>query len=403
MQPEQRASANILRSVIMGTGIGIGLALIFFAGYFVRDRLMRPSGAETTSYALLHEVQGLLDRYYLRDQPDAVVREHAAIRGMLATLGDRYTFFIDPPVAASESNVLAGTYGGIGVQVSRAANGDFVLFPFTDSPALAAGIENGDLLIAVNGATIDRALSQDAVDQLLRGEVRDNNGVEVTIQKPAGERFTVFIPFGVINVPSVIWRVLSEDERIGYIQVVRFTARTPGELQGAIAELKAAGIRALVLDLRNNTGGLLQESIDVADEFLGEGLIVTQVEPNRETNYTADADGGWLDAPMVVLVNELTASGAELVAGALRDRDRAVLIGRKTFGKGTVQQIFQLADRSSLHVTSAEWFTPTRRPLDAAGLEPDIAVANASDGSDADLSAAIRYLAENSSLGNTTE
>jgi carboxyl-terminal processing protease len=377
----------------------VGLALIFFAGYFVRDRLANPQRSDTAGYALLHEVQALLDRHFLREQPDAVTREYAAIRGMLATLNDRYTFFIDPPVAASESNVLAGTYGGIGVQVSRAANGDFVLFPFDESPAEAAGIENGDILIAVNGTPVQRSLSQDAVDQLLRGEVRDNNGVEVSVDKASGARLTVYIPFGVINVPSVIWRVLSEDTRFGYIQIVRFTARTPSELQQAISELRGSGIISIVLDLRNNTGGLLQEAIDVADEFLRDGIIVTQVEPSRETNYTADAEGEWLDAPLVVLVNELTASGAELVAGALRDRDRAVLIGRKTFGKGTVQQIFQLADRSSLHVTSAEWFTPTRRPLDTAGLEPDISLATAADGRDVDLAAAIEYLAAQASSG----
>jgi carboxyl-terminal processing protease len=312
---------------------------------------------------------------------------------MLTSLEDPYTFFIDPPVAASESDVLAGTYGGIGVQIQRSESGDLVLFPFDESPALAAGIESGDILRAINGQPVDVTLSQDTIDQMLRGEVRDGNGVEVTVDKVESRvSYTAFVPFAVINVPSIVWRVLQEDQEIGYVQIMRFTSRTPEELTTAVEALRDSNIRALVLDLRGNTGGLLQESITVADEFIPSGVIVYERDNNGEEAHNANGGGVAVDMPLVVLVNDRTASGAELVAGAIQDLERGVLIGGTTYGKGTVQQIFPLSDGSSLHVTSSEWFTPNHQPLDQTGLQPDIAVEPDPNGLDVDLGEAIRQL-----------
>ena len=384
------------RSLLLGLVLGLGIALIFLAGFFFRD-LVQPLPAafasDAESYPLLDEMQSLLDQHYLRSQPDYTQRQYAAVRGVLGALGDRFTFFIDPPVAASEADVLSGTYGGIGVQIQRTEAGEIALFPFVDSPAAAQGIANGDILRAVNGTPLDPALSQDAIDQLLRGEVKEGSGVEITVTRAeGGADFSVFIPFAVINVPSVTWRVLTEDERIGYVQVLRFTARTPDELTTAFTDLRAANITALVLDLRNNTGGLLQESIQVADQFIDTGAIVYQRDRNGERTFEGTSGGGMIDLPMLVLVNNMTASGAELVAGALRDSGRAILIGQTTFGKGTVQQIFTLSDQSSMHITSAEWFTPSRQPLDAVGLTPDIPMIPDATGRDVELGEAIRRL-----------
>ncbi|MCK6577999.1 MAG: S41 family peptidase [Anaerolineae bacterium] len=391
----QQRFVSVSRSILLGVIIGLGLALVFFAGFFVRDifEADTPHGVslqESAPYRLLSEVQALLDRHYLRDQPVPSVREYGAIRGMLATLNDRYTFFIEPPVAASESDVLAGTYGGIGVQVSRTAEGAFVLFPFSDSPASQAGILNGDVLVEVNGQTVDTSLSLDSVDQLMRGEVKTGNGVEITVEHPDTNLQTVFILYDVINVPSVIWHVIPEGQGLGYVKILRFTSRTPEELREALGELRTSLVFAVVLDLRGNAGGLLQESIEVADEFLDSGVIVFQLEPSGETSYTASSGGAWIESPLMILVDGGTASGAELVAGALRDNGRALLIGHHTYGKGTVQQIFPLSDQSSLHVTSGEWFTPSRSVLDAVGLEPDLPVDDLDD-RDEQLSAAIQY------------
>jgi carboxyl-terminal processing protease len=370
------------------------MAVVFAGGFLFRDVLdRRTNAAAVTSgeYVLLSEVQRLLDRHYLREQPDFALRQYAAIRGLLGALGDRFTFFIDPPVAASESDALAGTYGGIGVDIVRSERGEIVLYPFEDSPAAEAGIMPGDVLLAVNGAAIDLSLSQDALDQLLRGEVRDGNGVNLTLQLNDSER-TLFVPFAVINVPSVIWRVLSEDERVGYIQIKMFTGRTPEELTTGLNELGSADVRALIIDLRGNTGGLLQESIRVADEFIDGGVLVYERNNAGQRSHDGQAGGLGVAYPLIVLVNNRTASGAELVAGALQDRDRGILIGQRTFGKGTVQQIFPLSDGSSLHVTSSEWLTPAQQPLEAVGLTPDVEIIPDSTGRDVELGEAVRRL-----------
>lgn len=370
------------------------MAAVFAGGFLFRDVLdRRTNAAAVTSgeYVLLSEVQRLLDRHYLREQPDFALRQYAAIRGLLGALGDRFTFFIDPPVAASESDALAGTYGGIGVDIVRSERGEIVLYPFEDSPAAEAGIMPGDVLLAVNGAAIDLSLSQDALDQLLRGEVRDGNGVNLTLQLNDSER-TLFVPFAVINVPSVIWRVLSEDERVGYIQIKMFTGRTPEELTTGLNELGSADVRALIIDLRGNTGGLLQESIRVADEFIDGGVLVYERNNAGQRSHDGQAGGLGVAYPLIVLVNNRTASGAELVAGALQDRDRGILIGQRTFGKGTVQQIFPLSDGSSLHVTSSEWLTPAQQPLEAVGLTPDVEIIPDSTGRDVELGEAVRRL-----------
>ena len=397
MHKPSHNSKDISRSLLLGITIGLGLTIVFAAGFLFRE-LIDPSPAvlaasPTAGYPLLDEVQGLLDRNYLREQPEYTQRQYAAIRGLLGSLNDRYTFFIDPPVAASESDVLAGTYGGIGVQVQRNEAGEIALYPFEDSPAAEAGVHTGDILQAINGTPVDPSLTLDAIDQMLRGEVKEGSGVEITVFQPAkDDAYTEFIPFAVINVPSVTWRVLAEDESIGYVQIMRFTARTPEELETAVTDLREGGISSLVLDLRNNTGGLLQESIEVADEFVDEGVIVYEHNNQGEQAFESTPGGQMTDLPLTILVNERTASGAELVAGALRDSGRGIMIGQNTYGKGTVQQIFSLSDQSSLHVTSAEWFTPSRHPLNDVGLTPDITMIPDPNGRDVELGEAIRHL-----------
>lgn len=387
------------RAIILGALLGIGLALVFCAGFFLRDVIDMPSvfaapASDSQSYGLLDEVQALLDRHYLREQPDYTQRQYAAIRGMMAAIGDRNTFFNEPVVARSESDVLSGTYGGIGVTVTRSAAGEFVLFPFPDGPASNAGILDNDILRSVNGTTLTLNESLDAIDQMLRGEVRDGNGVEITVARAGDEEFTTFIAFDVINIPSVMWRVLAEDDRLGYIRIERFTNRTPGELEEAFASLENSGVSALVLDLRNNGGGLLQESVDVAAFFLDGGAVLYQQTRDGETVFEARAGGRATEYPLVVLVNRGTASASELVAGAIQDRERGILIGQTTYGKGTIQQIFTLSDTSSIHVTYAEWFTPDRNAIEGRGLTPDIEMIPDETGRDIELEEAVRYLRE---------
>ena len=394
-------------ALAVGVMIGMSAALTFSAGFFFRDLIdlilpvafVSAATTDNEGYPLLSEVQSLLNQHYLREQPETAQREYAAIRGVLATLEDRYTFFVDPPVAQSESDALAGTYGGVGVQINRNESGQFVIFPFNDSPAQAAGLEDGDILYNINGIQLDIDTPSDTVDQMLRGEVKPGNGVEVTVRKANDEELTTFIEFAVINVPSVIWRLATEDNQIGYVQIIRFTSRTPDELSEALEELDSEDISALILDLRNNSGGLLQESVEVAGQFLERGEVVLfEKLKNTERALNADGDMKTSDIPIVVLVNQGTASASELVAGAIQDHSRGILIGQQTFGKGTVQQIFRLSDESSIHITSAEWLTPDRRQIENEGLEPDIIMIPDVNGRDVELGEAIRYLQETAQL-----
>lgn len=383
-------------ALLKGSLIGLGLVVVFFAGFVTRHLVQLPPAFASQDftqegYPLLDEVQNLLDAHYLRDQPDYIARQYAAIRGMLSTLGDTNTFFIEPPVAQSESDVLAGTYGGIGVSVQRNAEGLIEMYPFEIGPAAEAGIRPGDILLAVDGIDLSTISSTDQIDQLLRGEVGGNNGALLRVQRDQEEPYEVFVPFDVINVPSVQWRVL-DNTNIGYIQILRFTSRTPDEMQEAIEALREQDIAAVVLDLRNNYGGLLQEAIEVASLFLDGGVVLYEVTRSGEETYFAEQGGALLDEPLVVLVNQGTASASELLAGAIRDRERGVLIGQRTFGKGTIQQIYTLSDNSSIHVTSAEWLTPARSPLDGVGLEPTIEMIPDEQGRDVEISEAVRYL-----------
>lgn len=395
MNQKLTSKQRVLEAVARGVLTGAVLSAVFLAGFIVRGSFpVIAQEKNDNQFPLLAEVENLVEANYLRDMPPEKQMEYAAIRGYLAELKDPYTFFIDPPVAQNESEVLAGQYGGIGVQVKLNEQGLVVLYPFRDGPAALAGVLDGDILVAINGESINSAERLDVIDRMLRGEVGEGRGVSITVQTPndsAGPR-DYFIEFQVVMVPSVIWRVLAEEPSFGYIQIVRFTSRTPDELRTALAELDAQNVVALVLDMRGNAGGLLQESVEVASEFLDGGVVFFEQRRSGETQTDATQGGAGLDKPLVVLIDHGTASAAELVAGAIRDRGRGILIGQKTYGKGSVQLIFRLSDDSSIHITSAEWYTPARSPLDGNGLEPDISMIPAEDGRDVELGEAIRYL-----------
>jgi carboxyl-terminal processing protease len=351
------------------------------------------ASAAETQFPLLEEVQRLIDLHYLRDQPTPIVRDYAAIRGFLGSLNDRYTYFIEPPVAQSESDALAGTYGGVGIQVRLDTTGAFVMFPYANSPASRAGIQNGDILIAINDDNLSTDVSVDSVNQSLRGEVVDENGVNITYRSNGGsDEKQVFLPFAVIEVPSVIWSVMSDNPQIGYIQVTLFTNRTPDELGQALDELIAQNVTGLILDLRNNGGGLLQESVEVASYFLNETPILYERTATSERAIMALDVAEQVELPLIVLVNQNTASAAELVAVGLQENGRATIVGQVTYGKGSVQQIFRLSDGSSLHVTTAEWLTPNERELEGIGVMPDILVSAEAIADDEGLRIAISTL-----------
>jgi carboxyl-terminal processing protease len=306
--------------------------------------------------------------------------------------------FVEPQSHQREKEDLRGSFGGIGVTMRRNAQGDLVLTPLPDSPALKVGVEDGDVLISVDGKPITPTMSYDDVAAVVRGQV--GTQVKIMVQRAGQSEPIVFaITREVIETPSVSSRILQGSPQIGYLAIDRFTERTGDEVQSALKDLKQKGARQIVFDLRDNGGGLLDSAVDVASQFIGDGVVLYEKQKGQdERTFRVKPGGLATDMPIVVLVNPATASASEIVAGALRDRGRAILIGEQTYGKGSVQHIYDLNDGSSLHVTAAEWFTPDRHQLTGNGLKPDIAAPPSSDdsaaGRDPQLDRAVAYLQE---------
>ncbi len=338
------------------------------------------------------ETWDLVVRDFFGPLPTNRERVYGAVRGLLGTLGDPYTVFVEPITHQFEQDDLRGSYGGIGVDLGRNSDNQIVLTPFRDSPAAEVGILDGDVLLSVDGLQItpEMDFSRDIAARL-RGEV----GTEVTLSVLRGESFLTFtITRQVIEIPSVTWRILEQAPSLGYVHIKSFTDRTVDELKRGLNDLRAHDLSGLVVDLRGNGGGLLQSAIDVADQFLDGGPVLYEKRKNEdEQSYVANSDGSAQDIGIVLLVDHGTASAAEIVAGALQDRGRGILVGEPTFGKGSVQLIFDLSDGSSLHVTTARWYTPNRHQLDGVGLTPDILVGSEPEsGTDTQLERAIGYL-----------
>ncbi|MEM8863432.1 MAG: S41 family peptidase, partial [Chloroflexota bacterium] len=357
--------------------------LAFVAGYMTNEVYDIPlpfldadrelaTDADSAGFELFWEAWGHIEATYMGDVPAGRNLTYAAIRGALQGLNDPYSVFLEPVVRQEEIVSLTGNYGGIGVYVERNELGEFWLIPIPDNPAANSGIVDGDILLEINGETVPAELTTDQVEQLLRGEVDDE--IILTIERDGGI-LDFAVTIGQILVPSVFARMLKEAPEIGYIQLSRFSGETPDELENALVELQGKGATGLILDLRGNGGGLLDASVAVVDHFVEDGLILRQESRSEgEKIYEATTDSPAPNIPVVVLVDAGTASAAEIVAGALQDRQRALLIGSKTFGKGSVQLVFDLSDGSSIHVTSARWYTPNGSQLDQQGLIPDVPV-----------------------------
>jgi carboxyl-terminal processing protease len=275
-----------------------------------------------------------------------------------------------------EIQSLQGTFGGIGAFLSRPEEGgDVILEPMPDNPAERAGIRSQDVLIAVDGTSITPEMTVAEVAELIKGEI---GTIVVLTVRHADETEPVEIEIERDRIldPSVSSRILAEDETIGYIRLTRFSGESSKEIEEAITDLLEQGAESLILDMRHNGGGLLDAAVDVTDHFLTDGpILYQQSQGEGERVYSATGETIAPDIPLVVLVDGGTASAAEIVAGALQDRGRALMIGSSdTFGKGSVQLVFDLSDGSSVHVTSARWYTPDRHQIDQQGLSPEIVV-----------------------------
>jgi carboxyl-terminal processing protease len=378
--------------------VALWLTAAFGAGYYTRALTTEnkdvavPGLAPADPYPILTEARRILEDYYNRPLPDDPTLEYGAVRGLVNAVGDQYTVFVEPQPHELETQSLQGEYGGVGIGLSKNAAGEIVLSPYPDSPAARAGILEGDVLLAVDDTMLPGTATGEDAAALIRGPI--GTPVTLRVRHPSGEEFTVRILRQSFPIPSVAWKTVDGQPTIGLLAISRFSDKTPQEVLRAAGDLRATGADRFVLDLRNNGGGILESAVEVASQFLDGGVVMYETQRNApEKVYTApNASGSLATAPLVVLVNHGTASAAEIVAGALLDRGRAPLVGQTTYGKGSVQLVFELPDQSSLHVTAYLWYTPSHRQLDKSGLPPTITVEPAADGSDAELARAIQYL-----------
>ena len=358
----------------------------FLAGYFTHARQTPPVGLP-----VLNQAYDILLKYGLNVPTQGSSLEHGMIRGMLEAYGDPYSSFSEPAQAELTSNMLQGSFGGIGVTLGQDKEGYPVLFPIPDGPAAIAGVQEGDRLIKVDNLEITPETTTDMLMAAVRGPVGES--VEITIARPPDYKTQTFtIKRKEIALPSVTWHLEPSEQRLGIIKVNLIAESTPDEIQKAIKDLQERGAIAYALDLRDNFGGLLDSGINVARLFLKDGIVIEQQFRGKPIEqYKVTQAGALVDLPLVVLVNQNTASAAEIISGALQASHRAKLIGVPTYGKNTIQLVFQLLDGSSMNVTSAHWWVPgmdTPRP--GQGIKPDISIPDVNLTPDPFIQAAIQ-------------
>lgn len=340
------------------------------------------------------EVWNLVNSQYF-DQPlEAENLMEGAIEGMLARLDDPNTRYLEPAVEESARDSMEGEIQGIGVLVEMVDEQITVVSPFEGSPAERAGIRPGDVLLEADGVDlVGMDLSEAA--SLIRGPA----GTEVQLVILRGEETIDFsVTRDVVEIPSVRGEML--EESLAYVRLSRFGNRTPEELSDVLEDLLSQNPRGMILDLRNNPGGGLDSSVEIADAFLEEGVVlIEEFGTGRERVFRSSDSGMAEDIPLVVLINEGSASASEVLAGAIRDQERGVLVGSTTFGKGTVQTWHALSNGGGVRITTARWITPDGVWVNETGIMPDVVVpspesppADLSD--DAQLQAAIEQLQE---------
>ncbi len=302
------------------------------------------------------------------DLPSDTEMEYGMIQGMMSSLNDPYSVFVPPAAHEIETDTLTGTFGGIGARLERDADLQWRVYPLPDSPALAAGLQDGDIILQVD----DLVVTTDTTDVDLLAAVRGPVGetVELLIQR-GDQQLTFTIERQSVPVPSVVWNLVPDVSTVGLLHVYLIAETSADEVANAIFDLQSQGATAFILDLRDNGGGLVDAGVEIASLFLSNGEVIHRQYKGEDVEILkVESPGPFTDLPLVVLVNGNTASSAEIVTGALVAQGRADVVGAPTYGKTTIQYVFELADGSSIHITSGRWWVPgVNFPL-----QPDVIV-----------------------------
>ena len=366
-------STRLPTALALLAGVGIGILFTVAPGVLATKDTAATEPLPMKDLQAFVEILNRVKADYVEPVEDKVLLENA-VRGMLTGL-DPHSAYLDKEEFKEMSIATSGRFGGLGIEVQLFNGMVRVISPIDDTPAAKAGIQPGDLIVKIDDQPT-KGLSLSEAVQKMRGDP-GSKIVLTVVRESASAPLTMEMQRAVINVSSVRARML--EPGLGYLRISSFTTETGGSLEKEVAKLKkeAGGeLKGLVLDLRNNPGGVLDAAVKVSDAFMDKGAIVSikgrDAETNREFKATpGDELGG---RPIVVMINSGSASASEIVAGALQDSRRAVLMGDKSFGKGSVQTIMPLQSESAIKLTTARYYTPSGRSIQADGIVPDITV-----------------------------
>lgn len=311
-------------------------------------------------------MESYLDKYYVEEFDETLVEE-MLFSGMAAGVGDKYTYYMSEETLEQYLENTNGNFDGVGIEVYTTQDGEVVISRVMEGqPAQKAGMQEGDVIIGVDGEDMRGKLISDVA-----AKIRGKAGTEVTIEvlrKSTGETLKMTMQRAVVVMESVDSRMINGN--IGYISISGFKENTYEQFKAALDTLQKGGMKGLVLDLRDNPGGLVKSVYQIGEELLPEGTMVYTLD-KQEKRDDLKCDGEYLDIPLVVLVNENSASASEILAGAVKDTGRGTLVGMQTFGKGLVQRLFTLPDGSGLNVTIQKYYTPKGTSIHGIGIEPD--------------------------------
>lgn len=379
------------QSFLFSLLVGFVVTTAFFVGFWTRDRL-----ATNDNFPVLQEAHTLLLKHGLVTPPPGSALEYGMVRGMLQAYGDPFTSFSEPAQAELQSNRLQGSFGGIGANLERDTQGFHILYPYPDSPAARAGVQEADRILGIDEFQVSPETTEDDILAAIRGPI----GTEVVLTLA---RLPDYVPFNIsiqrdqFSLPSVIRYLEPRQSLLGIIKINLIASTTADEIQKAINELQVQGATHFALDLRSNYGGLLKQGVEIARLFLSEGVIINEEHKNQPVlTHKVEQPGPFIEIPLVVLIDHNTASSAEIIAGALQSNGRAPLIGMPSYGKGSLQVVFQLQDQSSIQITGGRWWIPGLKiPQIGQGLQPDYTVDPPTGDPDPAIQKAIEILFSN--------
>lgn len=359
--------------------IALGSVLAWFAVRHAGAPSWWPNRERDKNVRYFRDVLETVKLYYVDEKKaDYNALTRAALRGMLSEL-DPHSEFLDAEAYSATEEELNNEFNGVGIRVEERDNHIVVVTTIADTPAERAGIRRGDRIVSIDGKVIDDPRTESVV-RLIRGEV--GTEIKMVFFRPSAEKEVTYnLKRERIRLRSVRNTQISDDG-IGYTQITQFSERTSEEFEAAVKELEKRGMRALVLDLRNNPGGLLEAAVEVCDLFFDQGELIAYTQgrtPESREEYRAESKHGPRRYPIAVLVDGGTASAAEIVSGALKDTKRAVIVGEKTFGKGSVQSIIETQNGEGLRLTTARYYTPSGITIHEKGIHPQVELEMSAD------------------------